>query len=124
MSFDHFLKVRVKPLCVGVRGDYNVLPLSCKLFSEVGSELFLEFFFSLILRSEMSLLSALAFNFWVFGAFWIASRVFTKAELILHKPNCFCCFSEGGSVSSRLLGCGVKVTFDLWILWVLFTNWW
>ena len=54
----------------------------------------------------MSLLSILTFIFWVFGAFWIASRVFTKAKLLLQKPNCFYCSSERGNVP----------LYDLWAL--------
>ena len=62
------------------------------------------------LSTWMSSLSALVFIFWLLGAFWMASMVLTSAELISQKPNCFFCSSEGGSVPSKLFGCGVKVT--------------
>ena len=59
---------------------------------------------SSVLSSLMSLLSTFDFIFWLFGAFWMASMVLTKTELMLQKPNCFCCSSEGGSVPSRFFG--------------------
>ena len=45
--------------------------------------------------------------------------MFTRAVLMSQNPNCFCCSSVGGSISSKLFGCGVNV---LWILCVLLTN--
>ena len=54
--------------------------------------------------------STLGFLFWPLGAFCMASRVLTRAVLISKNPNCFCSSSVGGSVPSKLFGCGVKVT--------------
>ena len=68
------------------------------------------------LSSLMSLLSVLVFIFWLLVAFWMASRVLTKAELMLQKPNCFCCFSVGEKEPSKLLGWGVNATCELCIL--------
>ena len=65
------------------------------------------------LSSLMSLLSALFFSFWLLVAFWMAFRVLTKAELMLQKPNCFCCSFVGGKVPSKLFGWGVNVTCEL-----------
>jgi hypothetical protein len=72
----------------------------------------------------MSSFSAIVFIFCLFGAFWMASMVFTRAELMSQNPNSFLCSSVGGHALTRLLGCGVKVTCELWILSVLLTNWW
>lgn len=66
--------------------------------------------FNSSLNSEMTSFSPLGFFPWLFGAFWMASRVFTRVVLMSQKPNYFCCSSEGGMVPSRLFGCGVKVT--------------
>ena len=71
-------------------------------------------FFSSVFKSFLKILvsssSPLGFFPWLFGAFCMASRVFTRAVLMSQNPNNFCCSSDGGSVPSKLLGCGVKVT--------------